>query len=224
MSYKRISMSIYGFIALIIVSLSIHFGFEYLVDYNQWIGLIIGIFMMIFSILLYLLGNQNTIFYQLTFLVNMVAIGFFITAYYVFKAYSLSLNDFLVAILVSMAVLILFSLLSRIKLFKRHHKIFLGVFISLSFVISLILWLSSSGFTGLSFYFLNIIYFLMIGMVSTPESFKDLSKEMAWISFGAFILISIIVLIIISEGEALSGFDGAIIDGSQKSKKKSKQI
>jgi hypothetical protein len=224
MSYKRISMSIYGLIALIIVSISIHFGFEYLVDYNQWIGLIIGILMMIFSILLYLLGNQNTIFYQLTFLVNMVAIGFSITAYYVFKAYSLTLNDYLVAILVSMAVLILFSLMSRIKLFKRHHKIFLGVFISVSFVISLILWLSSTGFTGLSFYFLNIVYFFMIGMVSTPESFKDLSKEMAWISFGAFILISIIVLIIISEGEALSGFDGVIIDGSQKSKKKSQQI
>jgi hypothetical protein len=64
----------------------------------------------------------------------------------------------------------------------------------------------------------------MIGMVSTPESFKDLSKVIAWISFGAFILISIIVLIIISEGEALSGFDGVIIDGSQKSKKKSQQI
>jgi hypothetical protein len=224
MSYKRISMSIYGFIALIIVSISIHYGFEYLVEYDQWIGLIIGILMMIFSILLYLLGNQNTIFYQLTFLVNMVAIGLSITAYYVLKAYSLTLNDYLVAILVSMGVLILFSLLSRIKLFKCHHKIFLGVFISISFVISLILWLSSSGFTGLSFYFLNIIYFLMIGMVSTPESFKDLSKEMAWISFGAFILISIIVLIIISEGEALSGFDGVIIDGSMMSKKKSKRI
>jgi hypothetical protein len=48
----------------------------------------------------------------------------------------------------------------------------------------------------------------MIGIVSSPESFKDVSKEMAWISFGAFILVSIIVLIILSEGEALSGIDG----------------
>jgi hypothetical protein len=219
MNYKRLSIGIYGVIALIIVSFSIHFGFEYLVSYNQWIGLIIGIFMMMIGILIYQLGKKNQIFYQLTFFLNMVAIGFSITAYYVLKAYSLTLKDFLVAILVSTGILILFSLSSRINLLKNHHKLFLAIFILVSFIVSLALWLSSDLFTGLSFYFLNITYFFMIGIVSTPDSFKELSKEMAWVSFGAFILISIIVLIVLSEGEVLSGVDGISLNGSKKRKK-----
>jgi hypothetical protein len=223
MHYKRTSMIIFGFIGLLIVSLSIYFGFKYLVTHNQWIGLIIGVLLMIIGILIYQLGEKNQIFYQLTFLINMIAIGFSITAYYVFKAYSLTFRDFFVAIIVSIGLLILFSLISRISLIKRHHKIFLAIFIFISFILSLSLWLSSNIFTGLSFYFLNIIYFFVIGIVSSPESFKDISKEMAWISFGAFILVSIIVLIILSEGEALSGIDGFSISGeSKKNQKKSK--
>jgi hypothetical protein len=219
MHYKRTSMTIFGLLGLIIITFSIHFGFEHLVSYNEWIGLIIGVALMIIGILIYQLGNKNQFFYQLTFIINMIAIGLSITTYYVFKAYSLTPKDFLVAILVSIGVLVLFSLLSRIKWVKEHHKIFLAIFIASSFAISLTLWISSDLFTGLSFYFLNVIYFFMIGIVSSPESFKEISKEMAWISFGAFILISIIVLIILSEGEALSGVDGISFNGNKKRKR-----
>jgi hypothetical protein len=216
-------MIIFAFIGLLIISFSIDFGFEHLVSHDKRIGLVIGLVLMIVGILIYQLGYIHQIFYYLTFIINMIAIGLSITAYYVLKAYSLTLQDFIIAILVSIGILVLFSLLSRIKIIKRHHKLFLTFFILLSFVISLSLWLSSNVFTGLSFYFLNVIYFFMIGIVSSPESFKDIAKEMAWISFGAFILVSIIVLIIISEGEALSGFDGVIFDGSELKKKRKRR-
>ena len=45
----------------------------------------------------------------------------------------------------------------------------------------------------------------MIGMIASSDSFNDLSKELALVSFGAFMLISLIVLIILTEGEALTG-------------------
>jgi hypothetical protein len=212
-------MIIFAFIGLLIISYSVDFGFEYLVSYDKSIGLVIGIALMIVGILIYQLGKFNQIFYYMSFIINMIAIGLSITTYYVLKAYSLAMQDFYVAILISIAILILFSLLSRIQLIKRHHKFFLTVFIILSFMISLTLWLSSDNFTGLSFYFLNVMYFFMIGIVSSPESFKEIAKEMAWISFGAFILISIIVLIIISEGEALSGLDGFDLSEPRKKRK-----
>jgi len=220
MHYKRTSMIIFGFIGLLIVSISIHLGFKYLVTYNQWIGLIFGVILLIIGIAIYQLGEKNQFFYQLTFIINMIGIGFSITAYYVFKAYSLTLRDYQVAIIIAIGVFILFSLLSRIQIIRRHHKIFLALFILISFILSLSLWLSSDSFTGLSFYYLNVIYFFMIGVVSSPESFKDISKEMAWISFGAYLLVSIIVLIIISEGEALTGIDGFSISGEKKKKTK----
>jgi hypothetical protein len=43
---------------------------------------------------------------------------------------------------------------------------------------------------------------------------------MAWVSFGAFFLVSIIVLIILSEGEALSGMDFGPIDGASLKKRR----
>lgn len=219
MHFKRLSMIIFAIIGLIIVSLSIYFGFEYLVSYNQWIGLIIGVCFMILGVILYQFGHKNEIFYQITFVVNMIGVGLSITAYYVLKAYSLTFRDYVVAFIVSLLVLTGFSLLSRLELIKKHHKLFLGFYIAISFIVSLSLWLSSDMFTGLTFYFLNVIYFFMIGIVSTPESFKEISKEMAWISFGAFILVSIIVLIILSEGEVLSGMDGISFNSSPKKKK-----
>jgi hypothetical protein len=213
MHYKRLSIILYGIIGLFIISLSIQFGFQYLVSVNQWIGLIIGIGLMLLSLVVYQFGQKHTIIYQISFFLNMIGIGLSITAYYVLKAYSLTELDFMVAILVSIGILIVFSLFSRIQVIKRHHKLFLTFFILCSFFISLILWLSSDIFTGLSFYYLNVTYFFMVGIVTTPETFKDFSKEIAKISFGAFILVSIIVLIILSEGEALSGLEGVSFDG-----------
>jgi uncharacterized membrane protein YiaA len=70
-------MIIFGFIGLLIVSLSIYFGFKYLVTHNQWIGLIIGVLLMIIGILIYQLGEKNQIFYQLTFFINMIAYWIF---------------------------------------------------------------------------------------------------------------------------------------------------
>lgn len=221
MEYKRLTILGFALFGLIISSISIYLGFEYLVGHNQWIGLIIGVGFMILGIIIYQFGKTHGLFYLLSFISNMIGVGLSITAYYVFKEYSLALYDFIFAIVVSMLMLSGFLGLTFMERVKKHIKWMTGVIILMSFVLSLILWLSVDEFSGLSFYFLNIIYFFMVGMISVTDSLKDLSKEMTWISFGAFILVSIIVLIIISEGEALSGMDGVDFGVSSKRKKKS---
>ena len=221
MEYKRLTILGFALFGLIISSVSIYLGFEYLVGHNQWIGLIIGVGFMILGIIIYRFGKTHGLFYLLSFISNMIGVGLSITAYYVFKEYSLALYDFIFAIIVSMLMLSGFLGLTFMERVKKHIKWMTGVIILMSFVLSLILWLSVDEFSGLSFYFLNIIYFFMVGMISVTDSLKDLSKEMAWVSFGAFILVSIIVLIIISEGEALSGMDGVDFGISSKRKKKS---
>lgn len=162
---------------------------------------------MLFGIFIYQLGKMHSLFYWIAFILNMIGIGLSITAYYVLKAYDLELKDFITAILVSMSLLFVFGGLTFIPLFKRHLKWMISITILISFVLSLILRLSVDTFTGLSFYYLNVIYFFMVGIIAVTDSFKEFSREMAWVSFGAFILVSIIVLIILTKGEALSGFD-----------------
>jgi UDP-N-acetylmuramyl pentapeptide phosphotransferase/UDP-N-acetylglucosamine-1-phosphate transferase len=83
-----------------------------------------------------------------------------------------------------------------------------------------VLWLSVDEFTGLSFYFLNVAYFYLIAIMSKNEGNVDLMREMSIVSFGAFFIVSFIVLVILSEGEAFQLLDGA--DGVFVSPKKKK--
>lgn len=219
MYHKRLSMIAYALVGLLIISISINFGFKYLVSNDEWLGLLIGVLMMLVSIVIYQFGKMKTIYYQMSFVVNMIGVGLSMTAYYVLKAYSLTLRDFLAAILISILVLIGFALFSRLEVVKKHVKTALSLIIIISFILSLALWLSSDLFTGLTFYYLNVIYFFMIGVATATESFKDISREMAWVSFGAFILVSIIVLIVLTEGEALTGLDGFDIPRKKRVKK-----
>jgi hypothetical protein len=80
--------------------------------------------------------------------------------------------------------------------------------------------MSTDEFTGLSFYFLNVSYFYLIAIMSKNESRKDLMREMSIVSFGAFFIVSFIVLVILSEGDALQLLDGG--DGVFVSPKKKK--
>jgi hypothetical protein len=56
--------------------------------------------------------------------------------------------------------------------------------------------------------------------MSKNESRKDLMREMSIVSFGAFFIVSFIVLVILSEGDALQLLDGG--DGVFVSPKKKK--
>ena len=204
MEFKRLCIVGSAILGLLLVSLSINLGFEYLVGHNKWIGLVVGIFFMVLGGISLSYGKKHFFFNVLSFVLNMLGVGFSITAYYVFKAYALSLYDFGFAISVSLAMLGGFGLLTFIPFMKRHLKWSIAVVIIVSFVSSLILWLTVEGFTGLSFYFLNIIYFFMVAMIKSTDSIHDLAEEMALVSLGSFVLVSIIVLIIFTEGEVLS--------------------
>ena len=207
MEYKRFSILLSAAIGLILVSLSINFGFTYLVDHNKWLGLGVGVLVMIVGMIVYFFGGKSTASYVIAYLINMIGVGLSITAYYVFRAYDLNLRDFLVAMVVSLSMLGAFGLLTFIPLVQRHLKWVISIVILTSFVSSLVLWVSVPNFTGLSFYYLNVIYFFMVAMIAVTESIEDLSKEMAIVSFGSFLLVSIVVLIIFTEGEILSGVD-----------------
>ena len=221
MQFKRLIILLYACIGLLITSFSISFGFEYLVHLNQWMALIIGVLFMFLGMVIFQFGKSIPLLYIISFTLNMIGVGLSITAYYVFKAYSLNDYDFIFAIIVSLSILSGFGLLTFIPIIKRHLKITISITIVTAFITSLYLWLSVDEFTGLSFYFLNIIYFFMIAMIQGTPSLKDLSKEMAVVSFGSFVLISIIVLIILSEGEVLGGLDG--FDGSGIASKKKRK-
>jgi hypothetical protein len=218
MEHKKISILLYAVIGFLIVSFSIHFGFEYLHELNQWSGLIIGGIVLLISWIVFFLGKKTPLLYRVSFVLNMVGVGLSITSYYVFKVYALALQDFIIAYLLAIGLIIIFSLLTYIKFLKRHIKFVISLVVFISFISSLVLWLSVDEFTGLSFYFLNVAYFYLIAIMSKNEGKVDLMREMSIVSFGAFFIVSFIMLVILSEGEAFQLLDG--VDGVFVSRKK----
>jgi len=220
MEHKKISILLYAVIGFLIISFSIHFGFEYLHEQNEWSGLIIGGIVLLISWGIYFVSRKIPLLYVLSFVFNMIGVGLSITSYYVFKAYALALEDFMVAYLLAIGLIIIFSLLTYVKFLKRHIKFAVSLIVLVSFISSLALWMSTDEFTGLSFYFLNVSYFYLIAIMSKNEGRKDLMREMSIVSFGAFFIASFIVLVILSEGDALQLLDGT--DGVFVSPKKKK--
>lgn len=207
MSHKRIIVIIYSLIAFILMSLSVYFGFTYFYSLDPRTGLIIGGSLFFVSIPLHLFGKKVSFLYYLSFLLNIIGIGFTITCYYVFKSYPLELIDFLTASGVSLLMLIGFGLISATNFYRRHPILYTSLIILVSFIVSLSLWINVDGFSGLTFYYLNVVYFFMFGMIAQNDYMRHLAKEMSVASFGAFILVSIIVLIIITEGEAIQSIE-----------------
>lgn len=221
MSNKRKIVLLYSIIAFLLISFSIHFGFKYIITLDEWAGLIFGVILMIGAIPFYFLGKKAPILYFITFVINIVGVGLSITCYYIFKQYQLEFIDYATAFSISLLVLIGFGLISSTRVHKMHPILYTAFFILASFIISLTLWNSDPGFSGLTFYYLNVSYFFMIGMIAASEDLRELSKMMALISFGAFILVSIIVLFIITEGEAIEGvfeMSGLPVEGKKKKK------
>lgn len=87
MNNKRKVVLLYTLIAYSLISFSVNFGFEYIVTLDEWAGLIIGILLMIASIPIYFIAKRLPLLYFISFLINMVGVGFSITCYYIFKQY-----------------------------------------------------------------------------------------------------------------------------------------
>lgn len=213
MDNKRTTVLLYSFISLLMISLCVYLGFEYLVEANEWLGLFTGIGFVVLAIPFHFLGKHRSHLYFLSFMFNIIGVGFSITSYYIFKQYQLGIFDFLTAISVSFGILTAFGMLSSLSFYKHHPIFYTIIIILMCFMISLNLWLTTPSFSGLTFYYLNVVYFFMIAMVSESADIKELSRIMSLISFGSFILISIIVLFIITEGEALDGIGDGIAEG-----------
>ena len=210
MQTKRLRVIVYALVATVIMSLTVFFAFSYLVSINEYIGLILGATLMVFAIPIHLFAKEQPFLYYLSFLFNITGVALVMTAYYVFKQYPLGLEDYLIASGVSLVFLTGFAFLSKMTWFRHHSKLYTGLIILVSFVVSLVLWLSIPGFSGLTFYYLNVFYFFMLAIIADSPDKDAVNKEMSLVSFGAFILVSIIVLVFITEGEVLSNLGDGI--------------
>lgn len=143
-----------------------------------------------------------------------ILIGSFISVYS---------KDILMVIKVIAIVTALVILVHGLLLFIPYQKtivIITIIILVVAIIVGFIMFkkVMAKGFTMLGINYL----FTLVGLLIYIIEKKDIDIYLAGSLLWAFILIFIIIIVILSEGEALSGIDGATISGPGKKKKKMK--
>ena len=186
-------------ISVIVITLTSIFGIRSNLKYD---ALGISFILVMTSILFYLLGKKANIFYIITYLLNTVGVGLSISAYYTVKNFTINYTSFLPSTLICIFFLIVSSLLIK---FGKHSKNLFKILIILNSIILFVLvifWIKNSTqvFYSMSFFlFVHTIFYLLFfnSLKNDLNMYKDLSKY----SFGIYFTITMIVLVIITEGE-----------------------
>ena len=185
---------------------------------EKWYGLVIGFILMIVAIPVHCFGKKMKIGYALSFIVNSVANGFSVSAYYNDQKEVLNTGEMFKAcvfpIVLLFVVFLLVQLFPKIKKYICISAIVIGCIMLVVFVV---LEIKRDGVLFSFSFFSTLLSLFSVGVMGvTANNKRDVLSDISFGSFGAFIIISLVVLFVISDGEVLEAFD---VGGGESNKK-----
>ena len=184
-------------------------------------GLVVGFILMLVAIPFHWWGLNFKASYIFSFLLNSVANSFSVSAYYNDQKELLNVSDMFKACI--FPIVLLFVVFVLVQLFPEIKKnicitaIVIGCIMLVAFVV---LEIKRDGVLFSFSFFSTLLSLFSVGVMGvTANNKRDVLSDISFGSFGAFIIISLVVLFIITEGEILEGFD---IGGGESSKKTKK--
>lgn len=194
---------------------------------TEWYGLIIGAVLMVLAVPSHIFAKKHKILYALSFVLNTVGSGFAASAYYLEKQYAVVPESLFLPMLIPTTVSLVTYLL--VRLFPKGRKFILSIatLCSIAMLIAFaVLWIKN-GYEYYSFAFFNTVFtlfYIVTDAVTISEADRNVIRDISFGSFGIFLVIAMVVLFIISEGEILEGlfegvFDFGTSDGTKKTKK-----
>lgn len=184
------------------------------------IGFTIGIVSAVFVAFIVLATNDRRIPHLIGYFLTSYTTGFVISEYFVKMNHMMEISElysvFLVLVLSLGLVLMILSVVR-----SRGLKITLLVgTIVIGYIVTITNWGSNTDLFGTLFFLLHIVYALGGIVIAMEGDEGDVDLALFIAGFVYFFVVGVIVLIIISEGEAIEGlgygFDGGI--GSKKPK------
>lgn len=191
---------------------------------KEWYGLIPGIILMILAIPFHWMGKKRKHCYLISFLINSVANSCSVAAYYVSQNIHLELHSLLLGVVPALAVLFLVYLM--LQTFHKTKRVTVTVACILNGLLTvglMVLWIIY-GSTVFSFgFFTSLIsfFYLCVFGITINHDERSVLRDISFGSFGSFIIITIVVIFLLTDGEILDGADFDIdIGGNGKKRKK----
>ena len=210
-------------LALFIFSASTFLG---IAIFEEWFGIIVGVAMMVAAIPLHNIAKNFKFLYFVSYLLNTVGCGFSASAYYLEEGATADLGEFFASTLIP-ALLLLICAVVFVLVNKRNKRIctlFCVLDIALA-ALAVYYWITE-GETFWSFLFFSAVmaffYIIALRVVDNDEEFfgakGSFFRTVSFFSFGIFIIVTIIVAAVLSEGEIFDGFDTDIFGNPNKKK------
>lgn len=190
---------------------------------QKWYGLAIGIFMMIIAIPFHWNGKKMPWGYLASFIINSVASGFVVSAYYLKNQAVLNIYELLIATIPAAAIVFLVYLM--LQNFNKTKKITItvaGIINAVLTITAIVFWIMHGNVVFSFGFFCSLIsfFYLCVFGITINHDERSVFRDVSFGSFGSFIIISVVVIFILSEGEILDGLDFGGGEGGKKSRKK----
>lgn len=192
---------------------------------KEWYGLIPGLILMILAIPFHWIGKKRKGSYFISFFLNSIANGCSVAAYYVSKNIALELHSLLLGVLPALAVLFLVYLMLQTFHKTKRVTVTVACIVNGLLTISLMVFWIINGSTIFSFgFFASLIsfFYLCVFGITINHDERSVLRDISFGSFGSFIIITVVVIFLLTEGEILDGLDVDLSDfgGSKKANKK----
>lgn len=185
-------------------------------------GLIVGVVLMVLAVPFHILGKKTQVGYLISFGINSVANGFSASAYYLIKGITIDLNSVFFAIISAVAVLFLVYLMLQVWAKTKRVTVTVAVIVNMLLMVAeIVLWVMygnaiySFGFFSL---LISLFYLCVFGITINHDE-RPVLRDVSFGSFGSFIILTVVVIAILSEGDILDGLDFDLSGGGKKKKK-----
>lgn len=187
---------------------------------SKWYGIIVGIALMIAAIPLHILGKRRSLLYVFSFLANYIGCGFSVSAYYLSKDISINILELIAAEIPSGLILMLIYLMLQTYSKSKKVTLFIATIINLALLVAAVVYWVKTGNTFFSFGFfclLVTLFAICVFGVTINHDQRPVLKDISYGSFGSFVILTLVVIVILSEGDILDIGDLGI-GGGKKSK------
>ncbi len=189
---------------------------------QKWYGLAVGIALMIAAIPFHVKGKKRLWCYLASVVINAVASGFVVSAHYLTRERTLDVYSLALGAIPAAAVLFLVYLM--LQSFNKTKKVTVTVAAILNAVLTIlatVFWIKDGGIIFSFSFFCSLIsfFFLCVFGITINHDERSVFRDISFGSFGSFIIISVVVIFIISEGEVIESLDFGGDDGKKGKKK-----
>ncbi len=176
----------------------------------KWSGIPIGIGMMIIAIPFHW-GSKNKLWgYLVSFIINSLGSGFIVSAYYIESKTTPDIYSLFIGAIPTAAIIFLVYLMLHIFSIGKGVTITVAVIINIVLtIISTVLWIKYGNVIfSFGFYcsLIGLFYLCVFGITINHDE-RAVFRDISFGSFGSLMIIAVVVIFILSEGDVLDGLD-----------------